>query len=242
MATGSLWPLLVGETIASKYRLTSLLGEGGFGAVFLAKHFVNDCVIRRVAIKLISNDQPDELIQSTGLDHPNLLRSLDAGEWTFKSTGFLYMVMDVADESLEQKLRCAPLTHEELVEVVAAVASGLDYLHSRGRCHGDLKPGNILRVGGRWQISDFGTLRDIGVNRTAAYTGTILGTLEYMPPESFEGVISPAWDIWSLGVLIVKAASGKFPYAGDTQLALMTPELCTPVARRPGHLAARDVG
>jgi tetratricopeptide (TPR) repeat protein len=85
-------------------------------------------------------------------------------------------------------------------------------LHRQNIVHRDLKPANVMRVGDAWKLSDFGTVRQSAGDVTSR-TGVVMGTWTYMPPESFSGVVSPAWDLWSLGVLLFQCVAGQVPFA-----------------------------
>lgn len=211
-----LFKMLEGQNIDNKYYLNKLLGSGGFGGVYLADEVVRDRLIRTVALKLIITDNPDkqldELIFSTTLNHPNLISCFTCGECNLNGADFLYLLMEQADYSLEDELKNDKLSEEKVKELVLDITNGLDYLHRQKPIivHRDLKPGNILRVGDKWKISDFGLVRSL--QGTATQTTTIMGSMGYAPPEAYEGKISPAWDIWSLGILIIEILTGKLPF------------------------------
>ncbi|MGI0483319.1 choice-of-anchor C family protein [Geminocystis sp. CENA526] len=211
-----LFKMLEGQNIDNKYYLKKLLGSGGFGGVYLADEVVKDRLIRTVAIKLIITDNPDkqldELIFSTTLEHPNLINCYTCGECELNNIEFLYLLMEKADYSLEDELKKGKLSEEKVKQLVLDIANGLDYLHSQQPVivHRDLKPGNILRVGDKWKISDFGLVRSL--KNTATQTTTIMGSMGYAPSEAYEGTISTAWDIWSLGILIIEILTGKLPF------------------------------
>ncbi|MGC9504355.1 hypothetical protein [Baaleninema sp.] len=98
--------MLEGAVIDNKYRLRELLGAGGFGAVFLADEVVRDNFMRQVAVKIIpdnDNQQLIELMEATRLDHPHLIRSHTAGESGFNGIPLLYLVMEQAEYSLQEK-------------------------------------------------------------------------------------------------------------------------------------------
>ncbi|WP_017293543.1 protein kinase domain-containing protein [Geminocystis herdmanii] len=220
-----LFKILEGQNIDNKYYLKRLLGSGSFGGVYLADEVVRDRFIRELAVKLIITDNPDkqldELIFSTTLKQPNLLDCYTCGECVLNNFEFLYLLMEKADYSLEDELKKGKLPEEEVKQLVLDIAKGLDYLHSQKPVivHRDLKPGNILRVGDKWKISDFGLVRSVQNNSTK--TTTLMGSMGYAPPEAYEGKISSAWDIWSLGVVIYEALTGELPFNSETPLALM---------------------
>ena len=112
----ALWSQFEGQSIENSFRLTRLIGVGGFGGVFLGDHVVEGHFVRRVAVKLIESQpgsferQLGELITATTLQHSNLLRCFHAGSVTFGQAKLLYMVMEIAEESLETRLEKARLT------------------------------------------------------------------------------------------------------------------------------------
>jgi serine/threonine protein kinase len=155
----------------------------------------------------------EELYAARALDHPNILRCHVPGRWDSEGQSFLYLVMEIAQESLKQRLDHGVLTISEARELVDNISSGLVYLHNlaNARVHRDLKPGNILRVDNSWKIGDFGLTRELR-GQSTRQTSQVLGTPDYVPPEYMSGEISTAWDLWSLGVIIVEALSGTFPF------------------------------
>ncbi len=217
--------MLEGQNIDNKYYLKSLLGAGGFGGVYLADEVVRDRKIRSLAVKLIITDNPDkqleELIFSTTLQHQNLITCYTCGESKINGTDFLYLLMEQAELSLEDKLKQGKLSETEAEKVILDIAKALEFLHNHNPIivHRDLKPGNVLKVGENWKLSDFGLVRAMQSNATQ--TTTMMGTNGYAPPEAYQGKISSAWDIWSLGVLIYEILTGELPFNSDTPLALM---------------------
>jgi serine/threonine protein kinase len=97
------------------------------------------------------------------------------------------------------------------MEYFTMILLGLDYLHSQKQVHRDLKPGNILRAKNRWKLSDFGLIRRLD-NQSVAKTSNPIGTIAYMPPEAFDGNISFAWDMWSVGIMLVQMSTQRLPY------------------------------
>jgi serine/threonine protein kinase len=220
-----LFKMLEGQNIEHKYYLNKLLGSGGFGGVYLADEVVKDQLIRQVAIKIIlSNNQEKELkelIFSTALKHPNLIDCYSCGECELNGHNFLYLLMEKADYSLEDELKKGKFSQEKVKKLVLDIVNGLDYLHSQlpKIVHRDLKPGNILKVADKWKISDFGLVRSLQNNSTK--TTTMMGSIAYAPPEAFNGKISIAWDMWSLGIIIYELLTGELPFNSSSPLELM---------------------
>jgi serine/threonine protein kinase len=212
-ANAMLYGMMAGQQVG-QYHLESLLGAGGFGGVFLANEVVRDRVLRQVAVKIIpGNDeaQLEELLAAASLDHDQLIRCYGAGECSLLNVDALYLAMELGEGSLEACLQQGPLEVDKVREVITEVAAGLAYLHGQNQVHRDLKPANVLRAKERWKLSDFGLVRRLG-NESYAQTANPIGTIAYMPPEAFEGKISPAWDIWSLGIMVVQMLSANLPY------------------------------
>ncbi len=219
------WTDLEGQRIGS-YHLEKLLGAGTFGAVFKADEVLRDRFIRSVAIKVFKEQDIfplDELIATTNLEHPNLIRGYVAREDQVGNTKFkvLYLVMELADGTLNNYRHANSLKSQEIREIAIAVASGLIYLHRQKKIHQDLKPDNILRVKNIWKLSDFGLIRDLGT-RSYLATQHPVGTYPYMSPEIFNGgILSSAFDVWSLGIILVELTTGKLPYQFNDEHHLM---------------------
>jgi len=224
----SSWREYEGQILEGKYYLQRLLGVGSYGSVYLAHEVVADRLIRQVAVKLIATDsqsqeaQLQEMIAATNLDHPALLRCYTPGLCQVAGQEMLYLVTELAEETLEDRLSQGPLSEAEAREVVFWIGSALRYLHEQPRplVHRDLKPANVFRHGGGWKLGDFGLLY-VADDRPAGDESAALGTAAYAAPESYAGVVSPAWDAWSLGVLLVEALTGRLPFAGETAHQLM---------------------
>ncbi len=219
----------------NKYYLKEFQGAGAFGAVFLADEVVGGTKIQEVAIKAIRKDKmpsdiiAKELVTAIRLKHPNLINCITSEEGRLKHSVFDYdcfgLVMEIASGTLEDYLQTSRvLPVGEVREIVEAIASGLVYLHGQSVTHRDLKPANVLRVGNVWKISDFGIARQMG-RESGTMTTSLTGTPIYMPPEVYAASseaspmrVSPAWDIWSLGVMIVEMLTGTLPFDGVTDI------------------------
>ena len=218
------WRDFEGKTVDGKYYLQRLIGTGSFGAVYVADEVVADRLIRQVAVKLIEPEAADtdaqfaELIAAANLDHPALLRCIAPGQAEIEGRLLLSLVTELAQESLADRLQSGPLPPTEVQRLAEQLGGALAYLHSRPRplIHRDVKPGNVLRVGGNWKLGDFGLLRAMPETGTAQAETARVGTPAYAPPESYEGGLSPAWDVWSFGILVYESLLGRFPFAATT--------------------------
>lgn len=209
-----------------RYELTRLIGQGGMGAVYEAR---DPRIGRRVVIKTIplpsTQDvhggrlrQESEAGFAAMLTHPNIVSIYDAGE--AENTSFIVMEY-VTGGTLESLLSATDRSGWiNLVPVLLPCARALDYAHSRGVVHGDVKPSNIM-------VDDQGTpkILDFGLARLAYHAantrpGTIVGTPYYLPPETVQGQPSgPASDQYSLAVIVYRMVTGVFPFVGSgTQL------------------------
>lgn len=227
--TGLLWEMLVGQKV-NQYKLEKVLKAGGEGCVFLANVIIGDQFLtQQFAIKLRPTNKDNferhfqELDAATKLNHPNILRALTVGDWQLNGTVFLYLVMDLANGTLDDRLNPnSPLSKTEVLDVVKSISSALVYMHGQNPpiLHRDLKPGNVMRVDECWKLGDFGIARE--TNSQGVRLTSLMGTKEYAPPESYKkNIISLPWDMWSLGVMIVEMLTGKFPFSNDTDQGLM---------------------
>lgn len=214
------------------YQITMILGRGGMGAIYKARDPELD---RTVAIKLLPPELgtlPDLVERFTRearalarLDHPNIVRIYDFGRTT---AGHLYFVMEYVDGlDLGRILRSReqegpPKEHSATLEIISQICDALNYAHSKGIIHRDIKPGNVLlSKEGRVKVADFGLARAIdpldgstGLKEKEAVTlsGMVVGTLEYMAPEQQEGQkVDHRADIYSVGVLFYQMLTGQLP-------------------------------
>jgi serine/threonine protein kinase len=257
-----------GQMVEDRYQLQNLLGVGGFGGVFKGQDVFLGKILRNVAIKIIApldienfaglskekreaeytrqqGQQRDELGTAVNLSHPHVVTGFHVGLWRWQGEDYLYLVMELAQGTLQDELRDKQPSEAEVVDILLQVARGLDYLHREKRLiHRDVKPGNILRCQEQWKLSDFGLSRQMS-DKSQSRTGNIAGSIAFMPPEAFgnESVVSTAWDMWSLGILgAALVDGGRLPfnyqsemdlmlkiYQGDVKLPTRIPERLAPV-------------
>ncbi len=216
-----------GDLIADRYTLEALVGSGGMSTVFCALDAQLD---RRVAIKILHERFADdgeyverfrhEARSVAQLAHPNIVTVIDRGE----DQGRQYIVFEFVDgKNLKELIvRSGPLPLQRAVELAIAVADGLAFAHERGLVHRDVKPQNVLLTeNGSVKVTDFGIARSLDVGRGLTQTGTVVGTGEYLAPEQATGgVVSPATDVYSLGVVLWEMLTGRVPFEGDNFVAV----------------------
>ena len=136
---------------------------------------------------------------SAALSHPHLVRVFQSGRCELDGAGFIYVVMERADEDLSQVLLLRPLSEAETSEALASILDALAYLHAQGLAHGRLRPSNILAAGDQLKISS-DRVRPAGEARGGREEPDA-----YDAPEAARGEIMPAADAWSLGVTLVES-------------------------------------
>ena len=216
------------ETFANgRYEVLKFLGEGGRKKVYLAKDSLLD---RQVAFALIKTEGLDEAAreritreaQTMGRlgNHPNLVSVLDIGEHTDAAgVTFPWMAIELLPggdvEGLLKKAGGA-LPVERTLQLALDTCRGLEFLHGKGVIHRDLKPGNVwLTADGVAKIGDYGLAMSVDRTRLTLQ-GTMVGTVDYMPPEqALGGEMTPRSDLYSLGAMLYELVTGAPPFKGD---------------------------
>jgi serine/threonine-protein kinase len=214
------------DAVGGKSEIIRLLGRGGMGAVYLAR----DSLARLVAIKVILPTAfaagarerfRDEMRTVARFSHPNIVPIFASGE----NDELDYFVMPyVSGDSIAERLRQdGRMPAEEVRRVLVDLADALHYAHGIGVIHRDVKPANVMidDMTGRAFLTDFGVAKALNTVTTET-TGTLAGTIGYMPPEAFTGVsLDHRADIYSLGVLGYEMLAGRRPFDGTTPLQLI---------------------
>jgi len=227
--------LEIGSTVGD-YQVVGILGAGGMGQVYKVRNVISD---RVEAMKVLLPDlvnQPEladrflrEIKVLGSLEHPNI-----AGLHTaLRVDNQLLMVMELVEGvTLGEKLKGGPLPPAEAVNYITQALSALEYAHARGVVHRDIKPSNMmLTPGGVIKLMDFGIARS-SADQALTQTGTAVGSLYYMAPEQIQGLAAPdaRSDLYSVGVSLYELVTGKRPFDGDSQFAIMSAHLVgTPV-------------
>ncbi len=216
---------MIGKTI-SHYKILGKLGEGGMGVVFRAE---DTSLGRTVALKFLPPELARDaaakarLVQearaASALDHPNICTVYEIAE----AEGATFIAMAFIDgRSLADVIASGPLKVEEAVDIALQVAAGLHEAHEKRVIHRDVKPSNIMITsGGRAKIMDFGLALSLDRTRLTK-EGTTLGTVAYMSPEQARGeAVDRRADIWSLGAILHEMLTGRRPFAGEYDQAVI---------------------
>jgi serine/threonine-protein kinase len=217
-----------GGTLSGRYETSEKLGTGGMSNVYKATDRILE---RTVAVKVLAEHLHDderfverfkrEALAVARLIHPNIVQVYDTGV----DEGRHYIVMEyVEGRSGAQILqRSGPVEPEVAAEIGVQACAGLDYAHRRGIIHRDVKPGNLMIVGGPVgggemivKLTDFGIARAIEQTRITQ-VGSVVGTAAYLAPEQVRGEeATPATDVYALGVVLYQFLTGRLPYEGSS--------------------------
>jgi serine/threonine protein kinase/tetratricopeptide (TPR) repeat protein len=229
---------LVGVVLDGKYRLDARVGEGGMGTVYRAAHLLID---RPVAVKVlksrfVTDESARERFRREAraagrLQHTNAVAVTDFGE---TREGLVYLVMELLEGTTLRDVlaREAPLDAARAVSLMMQISAAVEAAHAAGIIHRDLKPGNIFLVQRPQspyvvKVLDFGIAKlaaeggEFGLVDTLTGTGVMIGTPRYMSPEQCDGAqLTPASDVYGLGVILYEMLTGQTPFTGASPLAL----------------------
>jgi serine/threonine protein kinase len=221
-------PHQAGRHTLGPYELFERIGRGAMGNVYRARQ--GPPLNRIVALKMLRSDDDfeiqtfeKEIEVARRLRHPNLLPIYDAGQ----SEGEYYYTMPLAlGGSLEKRLRQKRPDPRWTAEVMEKVARAVHYAHQQNVLHRDLKPANIL-LDERDEplVADFGLAKLLDLTLGHTRSGQMLGSVPYMSPEQARGQsanVTPAADVWALGVILYEMLTGRRPFQGDNQSEVLT--------------------
>jgi serine/threonine protein kinase len=229
---------LIGKEIG-KYRITERIGRGGMADVYLGIHTHLD---RKVAIKVLHSFllEGGDFIERfkreakavASLRHPNIVQVYDFDI----QDDIIIMVMEYIDGTnlqqlladLEKKGKRLPI--KQIGSIINDIAGALDYAHSQGMLHRDVKPSNILiDKDGKAYLTDFGIAKIVGDHKLTA-TGTLMGTPAYMSPEQGRGEdLTEESDIYSLGIVAFEMLTGRVPFDAKTPIGIVQKQISEPV-------------
>lgn len=236
----------VGTTLAGNYEIESVIGTGGMGVVYKARHALMD---RTVAIKmlqaqLISDSMSVKRFQqeskaASRIKHPNVITVYDFG---ISPTGQPYIVMDYLEgESLADVIkRDGQVAVERAIKILMQACDALDHAHKMGVIHRDLKPTNIVLSKGEdgadfVRVVDFGVAKLINSGQEGqklTQAGEVCGSPVYMSPEQCMGQdLDKRSDIYSMGVVVYETLTGRLPILGKTMVDTMSKHITEPPVR-----------
>lgn len=229
-------PFFVGELILGRFKIVRLLGSGGMGDVYEA----SDLQLGRIALKTIRSDiadNPDvlsrfrkevQLARRVGGPHVCRVHELFVIPGADEVSPNLFLTMEFLDGiTLAEKIRkSGPLPWPEAQTIGIEICAGLQTIHQAGIIHRDLKCRNVMLVSRNGStcavLTDFGLARETRTPTSETISsltrpGVIAGTPDYMAPEQFEGTeVSPATDLYALGIVLYELVTGKHPFAAST--------------------------
>ena len=232
---------VLGQQLGGTYEIVRLIGEGGMGRVYEARH--TRLPNKRYAVKLLHPElarQQDVMARfqreaeaASGLTHPNVVSVVDVD---CTSDGTPYIVAELLEgqqlgEFLDQVGR---LTPGRAVAVVRQICRALQVAHESGIVHRDMKPENVFLAGEKQQVKvlDFGISKLADGNSSLTKTGMVMGTPDYMPPEQAKGMhVDHRADIYAVGAILYRALTGRKPFDESDHMATLTAVLVQEPAR-----------
>jgi len=228
-------PIRIGETVG-QYRIMEQLGQGGMATVFKAYHASLD---RFVAIKVLHPSFKDdetffmrfqrEAQIVAKLEHAHIVPVYDFASAETEP----YIVMKfIEGQTLKHRLKENPLNLQEALRILPAVAGALTYAHNQGILHRDIKPSNVmLDKDGTPYLADFGLARIATRGESTMSQDVLLGTPNYISPEQAQGAkeLTPATDIYSLGIILYEIVVGRVPFSADTPYAVVHDHIYKPL-------------
>jgi TonB family protein len=205
------WGKWEGRVVDGKFPFRQWLGGSDHSAVFLTER---PGQAQKIAIKLIAADaEADRQLSrwraAAQLSHPHLMRIFEAGRCQVDGEPLLYLLMEYAEEDLSQILPQRPLAPAEVTDLLPALLDALSYLHGKGFVHGRVKPSNVQAMGDQLKLSTdqiVSSARSHPPRRRDVYDA----------PETASGIVSPAGDVWSIGVTLVAALTQNVSFLEPT--------------------------
>jgi serine/threonine-protein kinase len=223
---------LIDQVFDGRYRVLRKLGTGGMANVYLAE---DQELGRSVAIKMLDerHSQDEQFVErfrreaknAAGLSHPNIVSIYDRGQ----AEGTYYIAMEYLEGRTLKELLVTrgPTPLPVAIDYTRQILSALGFAHKHGIVHRDIKPHNVVVApDGRLKVTDFGIARS-GTSQMTE-TGSIIGTAQYLSPEQAKGApVTPASDIYSVGIVLYEMLTGSVPFTGDTPLEIAMKHLST---------------
>ena len=222
--------LTPGTMVSDRYRIVSLLGEGGMGAVYSAEHVH---MRKQVAVKVLHAEMcsheevtkrfENEAIAAAHIEHPNVAAATDFGRLP---NGSCFLVLEyLRGRSLRDEIAKGPIEVDRALRILRGIAAGVGAAHNKQIIHRDLKPENVMLIE-RGGDPDFPKVLDFGIakidpsapqatGKAITRVGAVFGTPEYMAPEQAVGdTVDARADLFALGVIFIEMLAGKCPFEG----------------------------
>jgi serine/threonine-protein kinase len=241
IASNARMTLPSGSVFAERFQILSVIGRGGMGTVYRARHLG---LAKDVALKILDGTDHDQRFAREAraiarLDHPSCVRVLDCGrdeeDWR------PYIAMDLLEGPtlLELLRRGGRLSPQRAVDITSDLLAGLDHAHAHGVLHRDLKPANVIVTSTRAVLIDFGLAHLIDEAALTA-RGMCVGSPSYLAPERLDGLRYDARaDVYGAGVLLYEMLAGMKPFVGATPLEIL--EQCRDRPARPLRTYRDDI-
>ncbi len=223
-----------------KYEVRNVLGEGGMGTVYKAR---DPAIGRTVAIKVVARSEDPGFVTrfhrearaNGNLQHPNIVVVHELGD----QDGKPFLVMEYLEgESLSSIIgNRRPLSMVDKLDIIIEVCRGLQYAHSQGVVHRDIKPPNLMLLHtGMVKILDFGIAR-IQNEANVTMTGQVVGTVPYMSPEQLNGgQVDGRTDVFSTAIVLYQLLTYTLPFSAENTGATMQKIICAPAPPLSAHL------
>jgi TonB family protein len=210
MSTAVAWKTWEGRVVDGKFVLGPMLGNSDHSAVFSTERSSQKAAIKLIPVE--GKDGERQLSQwraASQLSHPHLLHVFESGRCELNGSTYLYIVMECADEDLSQLIPYRALTQPEAADMLPPLLDALNYLHSKGFVQGRITPSNVMAVSEELKLAADHVASSAEINVAAKRHDV------YDAPESAAGIVSPAGDMWSLGITLVTALTQSVPLSGE---------------------------